>query len=463
MAFQDFFNSPLYDPLGMNGFNTNPVNLGGNVGFNPPNFGFNNDLTFSALPRFPLGDPNLAIDAGLNTPVGINPNNTGAPITEDFTSGVPNLNIPREPELTPNRLEPRGLTPLPNTRVDSPFSNDPNFIEGTTDPVFPIDTQEQDRLAQLQYLNLLGISGFGLPSRAFRFGQFLNGAQRGQRGATLGAVSSGLGLGLGLTRQVLSGFSNANQYNRVMSDYYRRQGINLRNNFTPVQGDGFNNLFGEDGGLFDPLSKLPKPEVVATGEYNFGLPPNMSQFSNIELEDGEYTRDVTGVVQRVVGNKHEDGGVLMHYEEPVQVLSDNLKVGKGLSKALNRVYGIKSKKNDTYSDALDKYTHKIGLDMLTEDQTKVFSLMKEQEDVKNEATAMLNLEYLSGKSVELENRRDILETKRANVFDGLFFEQEEYKKTPEYAVIARERQEEQDEAFRQELDNFREYKESILN
>lgn len=170
------------------------------------------------------------------------------------------------------------------------------------------------------------------------------------------------------------------------------------------------------------LSKL------LTGEVTMGLDPNSKVNPNAELENEEYLKYPDNKVQKVEGATHENGGVKMQLPGGTQVISDSLKLKKGDVKMLSKEFEINLSEKDTYASALDKYTKKIGLSKINDEQEEVFEqLKKEIEKATKDGTKRVNNEYLSKKIYDLESKKQPLENKRKDFFDTVFQLQEAQK------------------------------------
>ena len=77
-----------------------------------------------------------------------------------------------------------------------------------------------------------------------------------------------------------------------------------------------------------------------SGDYTTGVGPRMP--ANAEVEHGEYLQHNDGSVQKVLGKTHEEGGEPMMLDAGTRVVSDNLKIGKELSKEVNEFFGLRS-------------------------------------------------------------------------------------------------------------------------
>lgn len=178
----------------------------------------------------------------------------------------------------------------------------------------------------------------------------------------------------------------------------------------------------EDGG------EHASQEELLTGEVIKGLKPGKGIERNAEVEKNEYIQFPDGVTQKAVGNKHEKGGIDLSIPDGTKVVSDHLTVGASFAKKLQKEFGISVKAGDTYAKAIDKYTTKIGLKKLNEEQEELFrTLKKEMESTKDEGSMRMNREYLSEKISQVEQKKKGLEEQRAQFFNVVFDAQEQSK------------------------------------
>lgn len=169
-----------------------------------------------------------------------------------------------------------------------------------------------------------------------------------------------------------------------------------------------------------------------TGEYTFGLPAASKVEPNAEVEDNEYIKYPDNSVVQAKGVRHERGGIKVNLPDETEILSDTLKLTAKQAREVRDKYGVEVTIRDTYSSALEKYTKKLGLKRLNDDQEEVFKLIKKQQENKDikESTQKINNEYLSTKVYDIEQKKKGLEEKRRKLFD-LLFEQQESTKKPE--------------------------------
>lgn len=179
----------------------------------------------------------------------------------------------------------------------------------------------------------------------------------------------------------------------------------------------------QDGG------KVSLPAAL-TGEYLAGMGKvNPMDTPNAEIEKDEFIKHPDGEVQKAVGDTHEKGGIDVNLEEGTKILSDHLKIGATLARELRKEHELKNiKANDTYASAMEKFSKKIGLTKIVEDQeTTIKKLEEENKETTDEATLGLNTQHLSGKLNELEKTKIPLEEVRKKVFEDLFEAQEDSK------------------------------------
>lgn len=179
----------------------------------------------------------------------------------------------------------------------------------------------------------------------------------------------------------------------------------------------FEDIFFEQGGK--------KTAQILTGSKQFEekIPDEI----NANVEDDEWIKDSEGL-REVVGEKHSNGGVDVHLEDGAKVLSDKGTLGKSLAKELGDKYDVKLKQDNTYAEALDKIQVKIGLNTLNLEQEKLIEKLEYQEkNVKDENTLSANIEVLSGKIKNVEDKKRPLIVQSEEVFNYLFEKQEASK------------------------------------
>jgi hypothetical protein len=276
-----------------------------------------------------------------------------------------------------------------------------------------------------------------------------------------GSILSGAGLGFGLTRGVLGGYSSKNATNDAMTNYYDKDRKNRTGNYTYSAKDGGTVLF-KDGGTFDPTTGLPEVTDLATGEYIYGLPKHLEETANAEVEAGEWVKDDKGTVMLAKGEKHTKGGLKLKLKKGTEVVSDNLRLSAKAAKECSASLNLSINNGDTYATTLDKYTKALGLDKLTEDQEVIFKKLKKQVDIGDEDTMNTNVEYLSEKIMELEELRVPLEEERSAIFDYVFDKQENYKESAEYGKMKAKEAKEASKKESKKVDLFPNKYRSIL-
>jgi hypothetical protein len=312
-----------------------------------------------------------------------------------------------------------------------------------------------------------------------------------------GTKNRGIRIGTGIAKNIFNvgsgvaaGFANRRSYDRTYQDFLERSTPQNNTRYTASGKYGGDKKSYEMGGAMTPEGSIeafmsilrkkgkfiPKGKLgglygekeltelqAATGEFVTGLPKFAEHLGTLELEGDEYIRTPEDGVQKIIGKSHAEGGEMFAPKSEIQALSDSIKLSPEARRVLNKGMGLKVGTSKTYADAMDVFTKEIGLDELTKDQEKVLNYLKKQEDVKSEATAEVNTEFLAGKIDELETRRKVLEGRRDDLFQALFEDQERLKLTSpklqkQMKVAARKDIEE----FEKELENFNNYNESIL-
>jgi len=172
---------------------------------------------------------------------------------------------------------------------------------------------------------------------------------------------------------------------------------------------------------------------ILTGEYTQEL-KNDPNPKVAEVEDAEFIKTPQGEVTQVDGQTHERGGVELNAKQlpdNSQIISDHLKV-EGFAKQLSERYDLKVKPTDTYAKAVEKFTQKIGLKKLVEEQEEQIKKLQKQSEKLIEApnkenTVNINVDFLQRKIKELEDQKAPLEEQRKMFFDEVFSMQESKK------------------------------------
>ena len=147
---------------------------------------------------------------------------------------------------------------------------------------------------------------------------------------------------------------------------------------------------------------------------------------NAELEKDEYLNDAEGV-HKMQGDTHEDGGIAMNLNEGDRILSDEGKPNKKYRKALEEKYGIKIKEGDTFAKILDRVNGKIGFKNVQEGERDLIKKAEKNQDVKDEATRVMNEKLLADKASILEKVKNFKNAKKQEAFDTLYAVQEDQK------------------------------------
>lgn len=171
-------------------------------------------------------------------------------------------------------------------------------------------------------------------------------------------------------------------------------------------------------------SPVEIPELL-TGEVIKGLDPKSPVSQNSELERGEFIQFPDGLTQKVVGKDHEKGGVKMNIPNGTKVVSNNLKLTKDQVKKLSKDFELDLSTKDTYAEAIEKYTRKIGLKKLNDEQEDAFTELEKllkKEMAPN--TLKVNREFLSEKINNIEEKKKPVEKDRADFFNVIFDMQE---------------------------------------
>lgn len=286
-----------------------------------------------------------------------------------------------------------------------------------------------------QFGTLLNIAGAdtNLEGAMFQLGRSLNFnsekfAPEYQGLAKAGNITAGLGaLGkviLESVRNVNAGMGYQNRLQNFKEWYDKKESERAKGHYQTA----------EDGGLIY-LSKggeVPK-EKLMSGDYTTGVGPRMP--ANAEVEHGEYLQHNDGSVQKVLGKTHEEGGEPMMLDAGTRVVSDNLKIGKELSKEVNEFFGLKSKPTDTYATIIDRYKKKNDIDDVEKWEQEVLKKVEKNESVKNATAKTLNSEYLNEQLHQIQDEKLGLQEKLSQFTDFVFKAQQESKGEPVEAQV----------------------------
>ena len=194
----------------------------------------------------------------------------------------------------------------------------------------------------------------------------------------------------------------------------------MSRNIIEIPKEIFENIFFQDGG-----TKEEKLISTLAGGVQYGMDKEAPIAEpNAELEKGEWILDSDGL-RVVIGDTHKDGGEDMVLEDGAQILSNYLEAPKSLINSLNKEHGTKIKPKATYAEALSQVYKKIGLDKLQNEQATLIEKVKfQQENTKDANTQMMNIELLSNKVKEIEDKKQPLQVKAEEAFSKLFEKQE---------------------------------------
>jgi len=170
------------------------------------------------------------------------------------------------------------------------------------------------------------------------------------------------------------------------------------------------------------------PELL-TGEFLTAVNRSSGITPNAEVEGGEYVKFPNKETQRVAGKDHEEGGVPVKLPDTTKILSKSLFLSKQQVETLSKLFDVDLTTKDSYATVLDKYTKKIGLKKLNEEQEQVFTVLEKENKKENidSKTKRVNNAYLSKKINDIEQNKKPLEEQRAKLFDVLFQAQEKSK------------------------------------
>lgn len=259
-------------------------------------------------------------------------------------------------------------------------------------------------------------------------------------------VAAGLDALVGGARELYSGYATQKKQQNVEDNFYRRQRRALENQQIRFDRGGevgvaeLLAMFAEGGqnpndfaAAFGDQKNRPElsPEELATGAYIQQAPPQARVEPNAELEDGEYVQHPDGDVQEVVGRTHAQGGERLELEPTTTVVSDKVKLGAKNAKSINNEYDLGLKAGDTFAHAIDRYTKKVGLTKLNDEQEQYFTKLQKVTDTadrdKTGETTELNNSFLSQKINDLEQQKALVEASRSDFTSFVYNLQENSK------------------------------------
>lgn len=176
------------------------------------------------------------------------------------------------------------------------------------------------------------------------------------------------------------------------------------------------------GGKVDP--------DMLTGEYITGVDqndPQQMKYVTGEVEDGEYYKTKEGDIAEVVGDKHSEGGEKMLMEAGDKVLTDHTKLGAKNAKTIRDKYDLDIKAKHTYSDVLDKFRKKMGLDKLVKEEEELIEKLEKEQEKKDSNSKSLNIDFLRNKINTITKKKEPIEEARKVLYDNLFEIQEKSK------------------------------------
>lgn len=171
----------------------------------------------------------------------------------------------------------------------------------------------------------------------------------------------------------------------------------------------------QEGGSIDKAEAMTGAFLTETNEV-----------PTVELEKDEFTlNSQTGEIQKVVGEKHTDGGVKSNLPAGSQVLSNYTKIGAKTAKELKEMFDISVKPKDTFAKVMDKIDTKIGYKETIEEETEYLKTLEKQQTLDtNDTTKKLNEQHLAKELKENEDKKSELQDKRIEAFQNLFEIQE---------------------------------------
>ena len=303
----------------------------------------------------------------------------------DNESTATNMDIYKNPE----QLQRMQRNKVYNTATNN-YDENGNAIN--TD-----DYTNKDYYSKLNIYNPYG--GIGLDQAIRYAGEGFGNEKPGQA-----ALGTGLSLLKG-ARGFLSGYSSAKASRESAESSYAQQ---FKPNTNPV-------YLSQEGGTISNAEEMTGAYLTETEEA-----------PTVELEKDEFTlNSQTGEIQKVVGEKHTNGGVKSDLPAGSQVLSNYTKIGAKTAKELKEMFDISVKPTDTFAKVMDKIDAKIGYKEIIEEETEYLKTLEKQQTLDtNDATKKLNEQHLAKELKEIEDKKAELEDKRIEAFQILFEIQE---------------------------------------
>jgi hypothetical protein len=258
-------------------------------------------------------------------------------------------------------------------------------------------------------------------------------------------VAAGLDALVGGARELYSGYAGQQRQQNVEDNFYRRQRRALENQQIRYANGGevvqhLLSMFAEGGqnpndlsAAFGEQDKRPdlSEEELLTGEYIQQALPQAGVRPNAELENKEFVQHNDGEVQEVVGRTHSQGGERLALDPGTTVISDKVKLGAKNAKTINKEFDLGVKAGDTYASVVAKYTKKIGLSKLNDEQEGYFTQLQKVSETaladkygKNSETSELNNSFLSQKINDLEQQKAFVEDSRSQFTEFIYNLQE---------------------------------------
>jgi len=360
--------------------------------------------------------------------------------------------------------------------------NEQDQFDKFGNPINSQQTATPNITENFSYFNPYG--SFDIPSAAYKLGQGIGTGNAFDIGVSATKLATGLG------RNLVSGLGTANRRQNILNEYQQKarqasvpatQSLQIGGYFqdggqqaTPSPEEivmAFAESTGQDPqAIMAELQQLPPDQQqaalqemvstlqqgqapqqeaqpvmqnggrlkkkdenkVATGEYVAETPEGEKV---AELESDEYLKKPDGTVQKVLGETHSNGGVVLTAEqlpEDSQIISDHLKIGKDGAKKFNEEYDLGVKSTNTYADVIDKFNRKTGLDKILKEQEDIASKLQKQADklLHNpnlEDTIRINVNFLTEEFQELEQEKLPIIEARKSFFDEVFNLQEDSK------------------------------------
>lgn len=295
-------------------------------------------------------------------------------------------------------MTPYGENLRYNTEQGTVGERTPNNEAGKT-------LTKEEYFNKIKLLNPYG--DVDIPIAANMLGQSIGyeGDQKGWN-AVRGIASAGK-IGLGLTRNVLSGVASQKSFNQSYEDYLANQ---------KDQGNVYTAL--QEGGKITVADSL-------TGAYTTETPD-----PTVEVENGEIIKDgQTQEVTKAVGETHENGGIKTNLPDQSKVISDHTQIGAKNAKKYRDEFGVTVKASDTFAKVMDRVQTKIGLKKIIKDEADI---IKEIDKATTKGTANdtldVNMKFLQSKMLELQAKKQPLEDLQKVAFESVFADQEKIPK-----------------------------------